>query len=164
MTGFDRSAGAPAEEDLVLEPAKVVAIDSGGAWLEPGASGGCPNCRDGKGCGVSIFQRLFRLPRHQVYLPTSEPLSVGDHVVVGMSQRALLQASLWLYLAPLLGLLSGAIALDLLFGDEFVTVLGAFAGLVSMLGFVRARQRRQARSGRFFPVLKEVTLRQASGE
>ncbi len=162
MTRSERTSQLPATDGLVLESAKVVAVEPGGAWLEAGASTGCANCRAGKGCGVSIFQRLFRLPRHKVYLPTSESLSVGDHVVVGMSQRALLQASLWLYLAPLLGLLAGAIISDLLLGTEAVTVIGAFTGLVGMLGFVRARQRRQARSGQFFPVLKEVTFRQAS--
>ncbi|MFO7582998.1 SoxR reducing system RseC family protein [Guyparkeria sp.] len=161
MAAIDRRPESPARGDLVLEPAKVVAVEAGGVWLEAGASAGCANCRDGKGCGVSIFQRLFRLPRHQVYLPTDEPLAVGDHVTVGMSQRALLHASLWLYLAPLLGLLAGALSLDVLVGNEAITVLGALAGLVATLWFVRTRQRRQAASGQFFPVLQEVTLRQA---
>jgi len=160
MTGVDRESDARDSGDLVLEQARVVEVVADGAWLEAGLSGGCPNCRDGRGCGVSIFQRLFRLPRHRVYLPTSEALSEGDVVVVGLSQRALLRASFWLYSSPLAGLLTGAITLDVLFGNEALTALGAAAGLAAALLAVRSRQRRQARAGDFFPVLREIVFRQ----
>ncbi|KTG16007.1 MULTISPECIES: SoxR reducing system RseC family protein [unclassified Guyparkeria] len=146
-------------DELALEPAQVVDVEAHGVWLETGGHKGCANCREGRGCGVSIFQRLFRLPRHRVFMPTEEPLSVGDHVVIGMAQRALLVASLWLYLAPLAALLITALILDLAFSLEWLTVAGGLSGLVGMLLIVRARQARQARSGRFFPVLHEVTLR-----
>ena len=148
--------------ELALESARVVAVEAEGVWLETGLQRGCANCREGRGCGVSIFQRLFRLPRHRVFMPTDEPLSVGDHVVIGLAQRALLVASLWLYLAPLAGLLLSALVIDLAFASEWLTVLGGLAGLGGMLVIVRRRQDRQARSGRFFPVLHEVTLREAS--
>jgi len=160
MTTVGRKSAEQAPEDLVLEQARVVEVVGDGAWLEAGLSGGCPNCRDGRGCGVSIFQRLFRLPRHRVYLPTSESLSEGDVVVVGLSQRALLRASFWLYFSPLAGLLFGAIVLDMLFGNEPLTALGAASGLTAALVWVRSRQRQQARSGEFFPVLREVVFRQ----
>ncbi len=145
----------------VLEAARVVAVEPGGAWLESEGQGGCANCRDGRGCGVSVFQRLFRLPRHRLYLPTDQILGVGDHVVIALSQRAVLIASLWLYLAPLLGLLGGALLAEVLFAREWLTVSGAALGLTGSLWWVRARQQRQARSGAFFPVLHEITLRQA---
>ena len=149
-------------DDLALESARVVAVEADGVWLETGLQRGCANCREGRGCGVSIFQRLFRLPRHRVFLPTDEPLSVGDHVVIGLAQRALLVASLWLYLAPLAGLLLSALVIDLAFASEWLTVIGGLAGLGGMLLVVRRRQDRQARSGQFFPILHEVTLREAS--
>ncbi len=144
----------------VLESARVVAVEAGGAWLESEGQSGCANCRDGRGCGVSVFQRLFRLPRHRLYLPTEERLSVGDHVVIALSQRAVLTASLWLYLAPLVGLLAGALLAEMLFSREWLTVVGAMAGLAGALGVVRGRQQRQARSGAFFPILHEITFRQ----
>lgn len=162
MTTDDRKGGEfDRGEDQVLESARVVAVERGGAWLEASSAQGCANCRDGKGCGVSVFQRLFRLPRHRVYLPTDESLAVGDHVIVAMSQRALLIASVWLYLVPLAGLLGGAIILDALFSHEALTALGALGGLVAALWIARAQQHRQARSGGFSPVLHEVILRQA---
>lgn len=145
----------------MLESARVVAVERGGAWLESEGHNGCANCRDGRGCGVSVFQRLFRLPRHRLYLPTDEALSVGDHVVIALSQRAVLVASVWLYLVPLLGLLVGALLADAVVGREWLTALAAVAGLVGSLWLVRTRQQRQARSGAFFPVLHEITLRQA---
>ncbi len=148
-------------DQLVLEAAYVVAVETEGAWLESEGQSGCANCREGRGCGVSVFQRLFRLPRHRLYLPTEETLSVGDHVVIALSQRAVLTASLWLYLAPLVGLLTGALVAEALFTREWITVAGAMAGLAGALLFVHGRQQRQARSGAFFPVLHEITLRQA---
>ncbi|MGM0516204.1 MAG: SoxR reducing system RseC family protein [Pseudomonadota bacterium] len=161
MSGSNRDVEELPDEAMVLEQARVEAVTDEGAWLEAGLSGGCANCRDGRGCGVSVFQRLFRLPRHRVWLPTTEPLSVGDVVVVGLSQRALLRASLWLYLSPLLGLLTGAIVMDSLFGHEALTAAGAASGLFGALLAVNSRQRRQARSGEFFPVLREIVFRQA---
>lgn len=149
--------------DWALEAAQVVDVDTDGVWLETGVQRGCANCREGRGCGVSIFQRLFRLPRHRVFLPTDERLSVGDHVVIAMAQRALLIASLWLYMAPLAALLLSALVLDLAFSIEWLTVVGGLAGLVGMLVIVRGRQTRQARSGRFFPILHEITLRTSPG-
>lgn len=147
-------------DEPVLEAARVVAVEEGGAWLESEGQSGCANCRDGRGCGVSVFQRLFRLPRHRLYLPTEEGLSVGDHVVIALSQRAVLTASLWLYLAPLVGLLAGALVAEALFAREVLTVMGAITGLAGALGLVHGRQQRQARSGAFFPVLHEITFRQ----
>lgn len=146
----------------VLETARVVAVEAEGAWLESEGQSGCTNCREGRGCGVSVFQRLFRLPRHRLYLPTHESLTVGDHVVIALSQRAVLVASLWLYLAPLVGLLTGALVVEALFAREWLTVLGGLAGLAGALLVVHGRQQRQARSGDFFPVLHEITLRQAN--
>jgi len=163
MTGAERDSRDPGAGEMVLEQGRVVEVVADGVWLEAGTSGGCPNCRDGRGCGVSVFQRLFRLPRHRVYLPTRESLSEGDVVVVGLSQRALLRASFWLYLSPLLGLLAGAIALDATLGHEGLTALGAVAGLLVALAAVRSRQRRQASSGEFFPVLREIVFRQMEG-
>ena len=148
-------------EGLALESARVIAVEDDGVWLETGVQRGCANCREGRGCGVSVFQRLFRLPRHRVFLPTGQPLSVGDHVVIGMAQRALLIASLWLYFVPLAGLLSGALIADLVFASEWLTAFAGLAGLFGTLVLVRGRQDRQARSGQFFPVLHEVTLRDA---
>ncbi|QGT78425.1 hypothetical protein GM160_05665 [Guyparkeria halophila] len=145
----------------MLESALVVAVEPGGAWLESEGQNGCANCRDGHGCGVSVFQRLFRLPRHRLYLPTEATLAVGDHVVIALSQRAVLIASLWLYLAPLLGLMIGALLAEAVFDREWLTALGAVGGLAGSLWLVRARQQRQARSGAFFPVLHEITFRQA---
>jgi len=149
-------------ESLALETARVVEVVAEGAWLETDGARGCANCRDGRGCGVSIFQRLFRLPSHRVFLPTRESLFVGDHVVIGMEQRALLIASLWLYLAPLAALLVAAIVLDLAFSREWLTVVGGIGGMLATLRLVRSRQARQVQSGRFFPLLHEITLRDRS--
>jgi sigma-E factor negative regulatory protein RseC len=62
---------------------------------------------------------------------------VGDAVVVGMDEHAILRSVWFLYVVPMLALILGALLADHLFANQFYVMLGAALGLLS--GFYGAR-------------------------
>jgi sigma-E factor negative regulatory protein RseC len=62
---------------------------------------------------------------------------VGDAVVVGMDEHAILRSVWFLYVVPMLGLILGALLADHLFANQFYVMLGAALGLLG--GFYAAR-------------------------
>jgi positive regulator of sigma E activity len=61
---------------------------------------------------------------------------VGDAVVVGMDEHAILRSVWFLYVVPMLALILGALLADHLFANQFYVMLGAALGLLS--GFYAA--------------------------
>jgi sigma-E factor negative regulatory protein RseC len=62
---------------------------------------------------------------------------VGDAVVVGMDEHAILRSVWFLYVVPMLALILGALLADHLFANQFYVMLGAALGLLG--GFYVAR-------------------------
>lgn len=96
--------------------AKVVAVESGAALVEPAQPSGCSTCGAG-GCGAHRIGQVFTLrdKRYRVLDPRGS--RVGETVVIGVADGALLRGSGAVYLLPLLLLFLGA-----LLGDHFAPV------------------------------------------
>jgi sigma-E factor negative regulatory protein RseC len=62
---------------------------------------------------------------------------VGDAVVVGMDEHAILRSVWFLYVVPMLGLILGALLADHFFANQFYVMFGAALGLLG--GFYAAR-------------------------
>lgn len=130
--------------------ARVVAVESGFAWLEIEPTAGCDSCAAKSGCGVpkaanSGSKRRFRLEDHFDAV-------VGDRIVVGIPESALLNASALAYAIPIVAMVVAALLADALGGSDGVAALAAVAGLVGGLLFARRRGARMAAAGRLSPV------------
>ncbi|MFA7240105.1 MAG: SoxR reducing system RseC family protein [Sulfuricellaceae bacterium] len=127
--------GAPA---LVEGFAHVVAVEGGTAWLEPEQTTSCGGCASASACGAKGIGTLAdRLEARRFSLPNRDGLRVGERVVVGVSEKALVKASLTAYAIPLAGMLfSGAMA-QWVAGSDLITMAAMFGGLA--LGLVGAR-------------------------
>lgn len=122
---------------MIEEEAVVVGITAGGKVLvEKMLDSAC--CRCASPC------LTIRLNRHsgnkKIPLPVESPhaVDIGDRVVVGIAETATLQATAWLYLFPLFGLMLGAVAghsaADLLaWTDDEASALGGFGGLLIVI-------------------------------
>ena len=55
-------------------------------------------------------------------------VKVGQNVVVGIPEDTLLQASIWMYLIPLLGLVGGAIIPSIWGGESGIAVIFSIIG------------------------------------
>jgi sigma-E factor negative regulatory protein RseC len=123
---------------LIETPARIIRLDGDAAWVASEAPASCGACA-GKGCGSSLFARLWhpREPEYRVDNPIGA--GVGEQVVVGVPDGALLRASLASYVVPLLLLLLGAGTGDALFGEPGALV-GGLSGLLLAAGWLRSRR------------------------
>jgi sigma-E factor negative regulatory protein RseC len=142
---------------MIEENAVVVATEAGIAEVEIQRRSSCNACSARGGCGVSLLDRVLgRRPQH-LLLPNKLGVGVGDEVVIGMPEGALLKAAVAAYMVPLLGLLAGGII-----GEGFVVepassqlppLFGGLAGLVLGLVATRLYSRRLAADPRWRAVL-----------
>ena len=87
------SEGSPQLEGI----ARVVAVVGTVAWLEPEQTGSCGGCAGAASCGKGIGTLASRLEARRFPLATTADLGVGDRIVVGVPEDALVKASLTAY-------------------------------------------------------------------
>lgn len=110
--------------------AKVASLDGDYALLEVTASGGCGRCEEPGGCRTGVLNQLFSTrPRHY-RLPNSLNLLPGQYVRVRIPDGSVLQASLLVYLLPLICVLVGAFVGQFFATDPTQTDLAALIGAV----------------------------------
>ena len=85
---------------------------------------------------------------------------MGDSVIVGINEKALLKSALLLYILPLVTLFVGAILASQLWQTDGSTMLGAAIGLVLGLLWVKGH----TMSNRYFSLQQPVILRLASSQ
>jgi sigma-E factor negative regulatory protein RseC len=154
--------GDPRRSCLVEGIARVIAVESGLAWLEPEQTTTCGGCASAGLCGAKgIGTTASRLERRRFPLPGVPGLAVGDRVVVGVDERALLKASGTAYALPLAVMLgAGAVAQQVANSDgiTMAVMVGALG-----LGLIAARwgARRLSARGQLAP---RFLRRAAAGE
>lgn len=124
---------------MIEEHAIVVSVSGDSAMLEVVRKKPCGLCGKSRGCGISLWGKLFN---HQSAFQANNSIGakVGDSVIVGVDEQALLKGSMKIYGIPLLALLIGAF-LALLFVPngasagvrDTYAVVGAAFGLVLSL-------------------------------
>ncbi|CAN4268996.1 RseC Positive regulator of sigma E activity [Methylophilaceae bacterium] len=118
----------------------------------------CGLCGKTRGCGNSIWGKLFAHQSTAFKAQNPIKAKVGDSVVVGINERALLKSALLLYIAPLVTMMIGAILMNELMHNNAGSILGALIGL--MLGFVWVKGHTTA--SRYFLEQQPVILRLAT--
>lgn len=127
---------------MIEQHARVIRVEGDEIWIRTEAQSGCHSCGAKSGCGSALIARFFpqRLTQ-KLQLPrgdTAGTPSPGDQLVLGINEAYLQRISLMLYLLPLLGLLLGAIAGQVIFGTELASILMGLSGLGLALYLVRA--------------------------
>lgn len=117
--------------------------------------GNCERCASGQGCGGGILSRLIGHRRPDVEADSRvADLRVGDTVIVGIPEDALVSASIRVYLLPLVAMFGfGAFAHHILEAHELLVALFALAGLAAAFLALRVFNAKAERSGRFRPVV-----------
>ena len=155
---------------MMEENARVVALQTGFVWAETERKSACGACSLNKGCGSAVLARLMGSRRTRIKAMNTLPVAVGDEVVLGLAEDALIRGSLVLYALPLLTLLLGAFIgeyassmLRLESGETWV-MLCALAGLGAGFAVVRVFARRISDDARYQPVvLRRTGVHQFSG-
>lgn len=144
---------------MIEEQALVVGIEGDAAVLEVVRKTPCGMCGQTRGCGASLFGKLLGHRNNVFKAVNSLSARIGDHVVIGVDEKALLASSVAVYGVPLGLMLAGAAIGTFLApsGGDLWPLAGAGAGLSAGLLWLKAHSAAGGVSARFQPVI----LRQA---
>lgn len=123
---------------LVEGFAHVVAVEGDAAWLEPEQTTSCGSCASSGACGAKgIGTTASRLEARRFRIDNEPGLIVGERVVVGIRETALVKASLTAYAVPLAAMLGAGALAQWAAGSDGVTIAAMMGGLA--VGLVMAR-------------------------
>jgi sigma-E factor negative regulatory protein RseC len=119
---------------MIEEYAVVTKCSGTQATLEIERRTACGLCGQKRGCGNATWGKMLGHESHDFTADNQVNAKVGDSVVVGVEEQAVLSSALFLYVVPLAGLLIGTLIADYLFKNQFYVIIGAVLGLI--LGFL----------------------------
>ena len=124
---------------MITETAIVTRRDGRLVELELQRTSTCGQCELNKGCGTGALGRLLGRRSKPILIETDHQLEPGDQLQLGLSESALVRASLTIYGLPLLGMVCAGLLATLAAAPEVVVALAAFAGFFAgykIAGFV----------------------------
>lgn len=142
---------------MIQEQAVVISINQDVASLEIIRNKPCGLCGQTRGCGISIWGRLFGHRPNIFKAQNTINAKVDDLVVVGIEENALLFSAFVVYGVPLAILILGAAIANIAVVDPMHTdrnaVFGALAGL--FLGYLWLKGHHQSSNldARYRPVI-----------
>jgi len=122
----------------------------------------CGQCSVSQKCATSSLAQLFGRQQTRIKVMNHDNIQVGDQVVIGLPEGALLKGSIILYLLPLFTLLSAALSYEFLAAalhwphDERVTVIVGLLGLGLGLIGVKRFSVRLSEHAHYQPVILRI--------
>lgn len=130
------------------------------AVLEIERKTACGLCGQTRGCGNSIWGKLFAHRSTAFKANNNINASVGQSVIVGINEQALLWSALLLYILPLVTMLIASILTMQVNDSNGVVMLAALAGLIVGLLWVKGF----TASNQYFVMQQPIILRLASDD
>lgn len=126
---------------MLEQEVTVVSVEGEMAWVEGERKSACGQCSVRGGCGSGIIQSAFSPKPVRFAVVNSRDAKTGDHVVIGVDERAFLRGSLSAYLLPILALVTGAWLGEALFPDlgQAAAISGGVIGLFAALYRLKRR-------------------------
>lgn len=142
---------------MIQETAVVIRIDQDVAHLEIIRNKPCGLCGQTRGCGISIWGRLFGHRPNIFKAQNTVNAQVDQVVVVGVEEDALLWSSFAVYGIPLVLLIVGAALGNAMFADDLHadrnTALGATIGLFLGYVWLKIHSQGSTLNARYRPVI-----------
>lgn len=145
---------------MIEENAIVIGLEQNSAMLEIVRRTPCGLCGQTRGCGISLWGRLFGHRKNIFKAVNQINAKVGDSVIVGVDEQALLISSLTVYGIPLAAMLVGALLIGGIFSGnsnpahaDLYAVIGAIAGLVIGLLWLKGHAAGRSMDARYQPVI-----------
>lgn len=142
---------------MIEEHARVVAIADGEVWVETQRQTACGACMANKGCGTAVLSKVLGKRQARVRAHSQLPLAVGDEVIIGIEENALLKGSLAVYMLPLMGMFLGTLLGQGLDASEHVAVVSGMLGLLLGFAGLRVFSRQVQTDVRFQPVVVRIS-------
>jgi len=125
---------------MIEEEARVIAVNSQHITLQAQPSSACSSCQAKNACGQGLLSRFFNQNPGQIVIENAfrdsefADLKVGDRVLIGIEENAVLNAAFYVYMLPLLSLvgfavLAQALKIESEIQQIVLTILGLFLGI-----------------------------------
>ena len=143
---------------MIEETAVVIKAEGHTVWLESNGSAGCGQCKSKSGCGQTVFSELFGIEKARFKAESKELLKEGDHVLLGIDERALVRGSMLVYLFPLFAMiivaaLAAGVSSLLKISHEGLIISGGLMGLYAGFRFARKRAAILTKIKSFQPII-----------
>ena len=143
---------------MIEEHARVIAVQNGQLLLEAQTKASCSACAVKQGCGTSVISKWVGRKFTRFQAPNTVNARVGDEVVVGLAEDAMLKGSVLVYLLPLLAMIGFALLADSLIAAdtasrELMVLIAAVAGFSLMLVISRLLLSTGSNSSKLTPVV-----------
>ncbi len=122
---------------MIEEYAVVTERKEGYVMLEIERRTACGLCGQTRGCGNATWGKLLGHTQQSFAAENTIGANVGDSVVVGIDEHAMLGAVFYMYVVPLVTMLVAAVVTDVLTENQAYVLVAAISGL--LLGFVWAK-------------------------
>jgi sigma-E factor negative regulatory protein RseC len=139
--------------DMMEGIVSVVAVEGSVAWLEPEQAGGCGNCTSSATCGATagLGTVAKRLEVRRFPLASHPGLKIGDRVVVGVREGALVAAAMTAYALPLATMFAAGFLAQWWFGSDSATMAATCAGLAGGFAIASLQARNRSADGQMAP-------------
>ena len=149
---------------MIQENGVVIRADDQYVWVETRRKTTCESCSVNKGCGTAILSKVVGTKVNVVQMANPDNLRLGDQVVLGLEESALVKGSFTVYMLPLLlalafGLFGEFLRFELMSpAGEWLTILFAGLGLVCGLLWARHVLTRQHCRDQYHPVIVKRSI------
>ena len=146
---------------MIETQAVVVQAEECVAYVEAQFSSGCSSCSSDKGCASLTLSKIFNAKPRQYRVLNLIDAKVGDVVVIGLQEGALLKGAISVYLLPLALLLAGALAGYYAGPDtasDAYPVVGALLGMMVGVAWLKFFTARISLNSQFHPLILRKTI------
>lgn len=152
---------------MIEERAVILSLDTSSiaagqtlATLEIERKTACGLCGKTRGCGNSLWGKLFAHKRNAFKASNGIDAKVGQAVIVGINEQALLKSAFFLYIVPLVTMFLASMLMLKVLNTDAGAMIGAVIGLALGLAWVKGFS-----AGRqYFVMHQPVILRMALPE
>ncbi|ETX10604.1 sigma E positive regulator RseC/MucC [Marinomonas ushuaiensis DSM 15871] len=147
---------------MIEETGRVLSIEDGFADVETIRTSSCTSCRARHGCGHHAIAQVSSANRMRMRAIDPFSVEVGQKVVIGIPEDTLLQASVWMYMIPLLGLVGGAVLPSLWGGGSGIAVIISIIGFAGGLLLARNKSKQEMNNLDYYPKILRIETTQDS--
>ena len=142
---------------MIEEQAQVVDIKGDQLVLQAQTKSACGSCAANKGCGTSVLSKVVGRKFTHFQARNDVGANIGDTVIVGISEDALLKGSTMIYIVPVLSMLVFALLADFLITPaqkhDLMVAASALIGLAVGSLLARGYFHRRSRTKMYSPVV-----------
>ena len=117
---------------MALEHTRIIALEPDHAWVEMIQQTSCQACSARKGCGQGSLAEVIGGKRSQLKVPVNDQqyrtLAIGQWVDIEVAETTIIYGALWVYMMPLVLLVSGALLAGAFWSSIYAAPLGAIVG------------------------------------